>query len=215
MRFLMNRFFQLGLLVTGLSMGATGLAAQGRFGVGASIGTGSLNMGNIPIIGGDYSGNSFILSATYQVPLNEKGLSLVIAPGIFGSEYTKNFSMLLPFQSLTLKFDYTIKLNQSGLRVPVMITQDMDSWSFGGGGYFDFITQSNTQISATTLGITNKETQDWGSVTNSSVFGILGYVGYDFKWAKVTGGVTMPFSNIYKNIDSKPLSIQIGLSKTF
>jgi len=195
-----------GLLLAGLLAGMAGnVVAAGPFGVGASYGAGALTIG-----GQRYSGGTLTLSGSYDTPLNETGLALTVAPAIFVSSYTH--STTVSSQGFLISAEESV--SQSGLRLPVLVKQQVDKWSFAGGAYLDFIGSSKVKGTVSLSGFDSSFSKelDASSVTNSTVWGVLGHASYDFSWVQVSGGLVIPFSDIYKKLDSKPITIQIGVS---
>jgi len=190
-------------LLTALMVGmAGGVVAQGRYGVGASYGVSSLSLAGIV-----YNGGTFMINGQYGMPLDEKGLSVSFEPGIFATIHSAKQTQ----SGLSLDTSYTL----SGFRLPVLLKQQVDSWFLRGGAYVDLIGLSTVKATASYLGQSAAAEVDTTRATNPFVAGVMGQFGYDFKRFQVMAGVTLPLTNVYKNVSSAPLNIGVGVSTTF
>ncbi|NDD67324.1 hypothetical protein EBZ35_06715 [bacterium] len=152
-----------------------------------------------------------MINGQYGMPLDEKGFSVSFEPGIFATTHTAKLTTSLGVVTVGVENSFSV----SGLRLPVLLKQRVDHWSFAAGAYVDLIVSSTQKTGVSAQEVILAKEGDVSSGTNAVVGGLIGQVGYDFKWVQVSAGVTLPLSDTYKIVASKPVAFQFGLATTF
>lgn len=217
-----SRCVKLGILLAGLSIGTiSAMPAQNRFGFGVFMGSGelptSLTFNDAFTVSMQASGLTFGVTGVYEVPLNESGLNLVVMPSIFNSTYSGKTWVTQPWTSPGVgsgSLSYNLELTQSlwGIRVPILLSQEVGQWSFAAGPYLDYYAGIKVKYSTFLLGSVEF---DVSALSNSTSLGLIGHVGYDFGEFNVSAGVVLPFTDISKDtkLSTKPVLYQVGLVK--